>query len=246
MRKSDKQNVLAAATVVLCIMFTLGLCYFLNGEGFLLALNYGEEGEKYYCVCAGAYEDLTLARSSAELVKSRGGAGYVIAGEELNDVVLAVYANKEEAENVLGNAASGGSYIKEISISEIKTDWADKALREDISEALGYFDIVFDKFKNLAEGLSGETLTLVDVRTSLAVLKSQIDEMRISFNNASSGKDDGKYTEIKLALVTAIALIENTEADAKSSSAVVAVSSLRYQSVQLVLCRQALANVLSK
>ena len=89
MLKSDRQNALAVAAVALCFMLTLGLCYFLGGEGFLLAFNQSEAEVKCYLLCSGAYENTELARAAAELVKSRGGAGYVILGETA-EVVLAM------------------------------------------------------------------------------------------------------------------------------------------------------------
>ena len=73
---------------------------------------------------------------------------------------------------------------------------------------------------------------------------------RSALNAATAGKDDARYTEVKLALVTAVALIDNAEIDASSSSSstarVNAASSLRYQTVQLILCRQSLASALSQ
>ena len=106
MKKSDRQNALAVAAVALCFMLTLGLTYFLGGEGFLAAFNQSEAEVKCYLLCGGAYESAELARSAAELVKSRGGAGYVLLGDSA-EVVLSVYASEEEAEGVLAGGSAG-------------------------------------------------------------------------------------------------------------------------------------------
>ena len=250
MRKSDKQNWLVVSAIVLCVMLTLGLCYLLNGEGFISALNYGENEEKYYLVCAGAYENIALARAEASLVKSRGGAGYVLLTDDAYNVVLAAYPSEEEAQAVLSNAASGGAYVKEVCIGEVKSDWAEKDVRGSVEKALGYFGKTYSALREMADGLSDETLTSVDVKNRLDVLRAEIDALRSALNAATAGKDDARYTEVKLALVTAVALIDNAEIDASSSSSstarVNAASSLRYQTVQLILCRQSLASALSQ
>ena len=186
MKKSDRQNALAVAAVALCFMLTLGLTYFLGGEGFLAAFNQSEAEVKCYLLCGGAYESAELARSAAELVKSRGGAGYVLLGDSA-EVVLSVYASEEEAES---------------------------------------------------------TLTLADVATRVAVCRARVDELRGNFATAAREFSDARSTELKLALVTAVALIDNISLS-ESAGAPRAASSLRYQCVQLVLCREALLSALN-
>lgn len=244
MRKSDRQNAIAVAAVVLCFMLTLGLVYLLGGEGFLLAFNQSDAEEKCYLLCAGAYENVVLARNAAELVRSRGGAGYVIAGEEY-EVVLAAYPDREDAESVMENGSAGtGAYIKEIAVGAISTEWAGKSLAAEAEKALRYYADVFGCLTECADGVSAGVMTLTDVRTRLAVCRAGVEEMRSAFSAASSGSGDARVTELKLALVTAVALIDNvTAADVYGSAG--AVSSLRYQCVQLVLCRNALMSVLN-
>lgn len=244
MRKSDKQNALAVAAIALCFMITLGLCYLLGGEGFLLAFNQSDGEVKCYLLCSGSYENVTLARNAAELVKSRGGAGYVVTGD-VCEVVLSAYAEKEDAEAVLQNGGAGsGAYIKEVTVGEISTDWASDAFAEEAEDALGYYDTVFECLYESANGLAGSTLTLTDVRTSVAVCRARVEDLREKFNAAAAGDGDARTTELKLALVTAVALLDNAELY-DNAGTVAAVSSLRYQCVQLVFCREALCEVLN-
>lgn len=243
MRKSDKQNALAVAAVALCFMLTLGLCYLIGGEGFLHAFNQSEGVVKCYLLCSGSYEDVTLARSAAELIKTRGGAGYVVTGERC-EVVLAAYADREDAEKVMQSGSGGsGTYIKEVTVGEPDTDWASGSLKDAVDKALGYYDTVFETLYDAANGLAASTLTLTDVRTEIAVCRARVEELRGEFNSAAAGEDDARCTEVKLALVTAVALIDNVLLSDSAGSAA-AVSSLRYQCVQLVFCREALCNVL--
>ena len=244
MKKSDRQNALAVAAVALCFMLTLGLCYFLGGEGFLIAFNQSEGEVKCYLLCGGSYENVTLARNAAELAKSRGGAGYVIVGD-VSEVVLAAYASYDDAQSVLdGGSAGTGAYIKEVTVGEIPVDWAPKDMREAAESALGYYDIVFDCLYETANGIAADSLTVADARTRVAVCRARVEEMRSDFSDASAGSDDARCTELKLALVTALALIDNVALSDMYGSAA-AVSSLRYQCVQLVLCREALYGVLA-
>ena len=244
MRKSDRQNALAVAAVALCFMLTLGLTYLLGGEGFLLAFNKSDADEKCYLLCGGAYENVELAREAAELVKTRGGAGYVIVGEEC-EVVLAAYLAQEDAEKVLDGGGGGtGAYIKEIAVGALDPAVFGDDMEGETESALGYFSLAFDCFTSAADGLSEGTLTASDVRTRLAVCRARVEELRSGFSDAAREVSDTRATELKLALVTALALIDNaTAADMHGSAAIV--SSLRYQSVQLVLCREALLGVWS-
>ena len=242
MRTSDRQNALAVAAVALCFMLTLGLAYLLGGEGFLLAFNQSDADEKCYLLCGGAYENVELAREAAELVKTRGGAGYVIVGEEC-EVVLAAYLTLEDAEKVLDGGGGGtGAYLKEVPVGAFDTAALGDDIADETESALGYFSLTFDCFTSAADGLSAGTLTASDVRIRLAVCRARVEELRTAFSDAAREVSDARATELKLALVTALALIDNvTAADMYGSAAVI--SSLRYQSVQLALCREALLGV---
>ena len=85
MKKSDRQNALAVAAVALCFMLTLGLCYFLGGEGFLLAFNQSEGEVKCYLLCGGSYENVTLARNAAVVY------GQVLSNEEMENIINALF-----------------------------------------------------------------------------------------------------------------------------------------------------------
>lgn len=243
MRKTDKQNALVVAAVALCFMLTLALCRLLDGEGFLLAFEKSDESVKCYLLCGGEYEDIALARAAADVVKSRGGAGYVIVGERC-EVVLAAYPDEETALSVAeGGGAGEGTYVKAVTVGEASADWAEGELRTATETALGYFDVVFDCLYAAANGIESGKMTPADARNSVTAMRERTDDMRAAYNAAAYGVTDPRCTEVKLALVTAVALLDNAEPDA-SHGAVKIASSLRYQCVQLVLCREALVQAL--
>lgn len=238
MRKSDKQNAIVVATIVLCFMLTLGLCRLFSGEGFLKVFAESPSGETFYAITNGGYPDVALARSSAELIKSRGGAGYVVKGDKI-EIIVAAYRNKENAQTALNKLGDKSAYLKEIPIAAPNMKWCSKDLLPSVEKALAYFDTVFDSLTQTASALSDQTKTIVDAKTEIDVLKGRINDLKSLFYSDTAGSDGEQITEIKLALVTALALIENVTLD---KSIPQAVSSLRYQAVQLLFCRQALMN----
>lgn len=242
-RNFDKQNGIVVATIVLCFMLTLGTCYFLAGEGVLTsAFSENESGKTFYFISAGDYEDLTLARSSAELIKLRGGAGYVVSGDKI-EIILSVYPDQTSAESVLKKTKDQGVYLVEIATEKIEYGWAGNDFKDSVKQAVGYFDIAFDKLYSLSNSLAAGTITNEDARAQIRVLYTQIEDLKAEFYQNSAGNSDGRVTEIKLALVTTLALLDNVDTE---STLAAALSSIRYQNVQLTYCFQALAAKLAE
>ena len=193
MKRSDRQNALVVSAIALCFMLTLGLSYFLAGEGFLLAFNQSEADEKCYLLCAGSYENAELARNAAELVRSRGGAGYVMTKERA-EVVLAAYKSREDAEKVVeSGSAGGGAYILEVPVGEVSVSWAEESFRDAAKSALDYFDIVFDCLYETANGVAEGALTLLDARTRVAVCRVRVEEMREDFLSRAREESGAEY-----------------------------------------------------
>ena len=235
MRVEDKGNILCVCAVVLCVMLTLGLCLMLSGQGFIGAVMFeGVKSESVYFVCSGPYNDIVLARSSAELVKNRGGAGYMLAsgGYEL---VYAAYSSKADAESVSSGIA--GTYVKQIDIKKSKLKWADKEEKTASLAALEYYDIAFSTLTECADKLNAKQMTLADVKVKTSTLRQQIEDIKSVYSQNTPDDINSKTAEIKLAHMTALALIDNLTLNSGDASAL---SSLRYATVQLVLSRQAL------
>ena len=110
-------------------------------------------------------------------------------------------------------------------------------MKESVSDALKYFDIAFESLYKTANDLNGESITVEDAKTQIKVLYSQIDDIKSQFYQESESFDKEQITEIKLALVTTLALLDNIDF---SKNRAFVTSSLRYQLVQLTYCRKAL------
>lgn len=101
MRKIAKDNIIVVCTIVLCIMLTLALCVSFSEGGLLSVFNKVESKlQTMWAIACKGYSDISTARQSAEMIKSRGGAGYVQNGDEI-EIIYAVYKSEEDAKKCL-------------------------------------------------------------------------------------------------------------------------------------------------
>ncbi len=237
MRKGAKENIIVVCTIVLCFMLTIGLCSVFSGDGIIGVFSAGKDGGiEAYALAVGGYSDMTLARNAAELIKGRGGAGYVISGDSI-EIIYAVYPDEESAKKVLVALDESSAYVKQIKINIPKYKWADGDVKTAVDAAMGYYKISFDSLYNTANALADGSMGVEDARTEIRVLTAQINDIKSAFYQSVSEIDNEDITQIKLALITALALLDNIKT---TGSVPQFVSSLRYALVQLVYCRQAL------
>ena len=239
-KTTSGENVFVVATIVLCFLVTLGLSFAFSGDGFLsLAQVFAKSEERsFYLLAIGGYDDMTIARNTAELVKNRGGAGYVLKGEDGNniEIIFAAYDDSDAADKVLATVEDRSAYLKTIIVKDSTLKWASGDVKTAAKDALCYFDIAFKTLYETSNSLNDNAVSLEEARTRIRVLSTQIGDIKSIFYSKTAGIDSREVTEIKLALITALALLDNVE----YSSVVKACSSMRYQIVQLVLCYQAL------
>ncbi len=241
-RESSKENLFVVGVIVLCFVVTLGLSFIFSGKGFLsLAEVFGKENTRtFYAVTVGGYDDMTLARSTAELVKSRGGAGYVVRsnedGKDNIEIVFAIYKDKTSAENVLNTIEDRSAYLKEIVVNEPSYSWCEGDVKTAVLNAMQYFDTAFDVMYLTSNLLNDNAMTVEDAKTKIKVLYTQIEDIKSVFYQNTQDAQKSQITEIKLALITTLALLDNVEYSSTAKCA----SSIRYQLVQLVYCYKAL------
>lgn len=89
----------------------------------------------------------------------------------------------------------------------------------------------------VANDLNADIISVEDAKTQIKVLRAQIEDIKCVFYQNTADCDKVQIGEIKVALATALALIDNVDF-AKSRAFVT--SSIRYQLVQLTYCRKAL------
>lgn len=237
MQKVAKENIIVVCTVVLCFMLTIALCASFTGKGILGAFSLEKREDKtVFAVCTGGYEDMTLARTTADLIKGRGGAGYIFSGDSI-EIIYAVYPDEDSAKKVLAGLGENGAYIKEISIKAVSLKWAKGEVKDAVQAALGYYELAFASLYKTANSLADGTMSAEDAKTQIRVLYAQIEDLKSDLYQKTVDEDGEELTNIKLALITALALLDNIKT---SGSVAQITSSVRYALVQLVYCRQAL------
>lgn len=239
MRKIAKDNIIVVCTIVLCIMLTLALCVSFSEGGLLSVFNKVEsKSQTMWAIACKGYSDISTARQSAEMIKSRGGAGYVQSGEEI-EIIYAVYKSEEDAKKVLAGLSDKSLYLKRYDISEGSFKWCKEDIKSAVGEALCYFDVFFDGLYDLSNKLNESKISVEDAKIEIKVLQAQIEDIKSVFYQKTANCNEEQITQIKLALVTSLALLDNVDF---SKNDAYATASLRYQLVQGVLCRQALMN----
>ncbi len=239
MRKIAKDNIIVVCTIVLCIMLTLALCVSFSEGGLLSVFNKVEsKSQTMWAIACKGYSDISMARQSAEMIKSRGGAGYVQSGEEI-EIIYAVYKSEEDAKKVLAGLSDKSLYLKRYDISEGSFKWCKEDIKSAVGEALCYFDVFFDGLYDLSNKLNESKISVEEAKIEIKVLQAQIEDIKSAFYQKTANCNEEQITQIKLALVTTLALLDNVDF---SKNDAYATASLRYQLVQGVLCRQALMN----
>ena len=181
MRKGAKENIIVVCTIVLCFMLTIGLCSVFSGDGIIGVFSAGKDGGiEAYALAVGGYSDMTLARAAAELIKGRGGAGYVISGDSI-EIIYAVYPDEESAKKVLVALDESSAYVKQIKINIPKYKWADGDIKTAVDAAMGYYKISFDSLYNTANALADGSMGVEDARTKIRILTAQINDIKSAF-----------------------------------------------------------------
>lgn len=239
MRKIAKDNIIVVCTIVLCIMLTLALCVSFSEGGLLSVFNKVEsKSQTMWAIACKGYSDISTARQSAEMIKSRGGAGYVQSGDEI-EIIYAVYKSEEDAKKVLAGLSDKSLYLKRYEISEGSFKWCKEDVKSAVGEALCYFDVFFDGLYDLSNKLNESKISVEEAKIEIKVLQAQIEDIKSAFYHKTANYNEEQITQIKLGLVTSLALLDNVDF---SKNDAYATASLRYQLVQGVLCRQALMN----
>lgn len=239
MRKPAKDNIIVVCTIVLCIMLTLALCVSFSEGGLLSVFNKVEsKSQTMWAIACKGYSDISTARQSAEMIKSRGGAGYVQSGDEI-EIIYAVYKSEEDAKKVLAGLSDKSLYLKRYDISEGSFKWCKEDIKSAVGEALCYFDVFFDGLYDLSNKLNESKISVEEAKIEIKVLQAQIEDIKSAFYKKTANCNEKQITQIKLGLVTSLALLDNIDF---SKNVALVTSSIRYQLVQLVLCRQSLMN----
>lgn len=240
-RRKSGDNGLVIATVIVSLLFVVAVGYFIGGDNLVSSVfNKASKEVQTFCfLTTDTFEDITIARQNADIIRNRGGAGYVDMREG-NRIILAVYPDVQSAKSVQQKLGDNSIIVASIDIPAFKINMKDKTLNTACDNALEYFDIAFDELYNMSNSLADNNIAIEDVKVKLDVLRTQIGDIKSVFYEKTKDADDAEITEIKVAIVTCLALIDGVEIGDLART----LSSLRRQTVQLVFCHVALANTL--
>lgn len=193
--------VIVLLLIVVCFSFTFLALDFLSGGFFLkefdntlfVSKNYIEEG-KFYAVYSGKYDNMETARATVPLEQSKGGAGYVLKHGEEYYMLLAVFDNLSDAENVQKKQAKAGFYaeIMELDFPSISLEDMSEKKRKATKTALFLPVTIYKNLyalsvtystKNKDEALSD---ALKSIRADLLIKK----EDYINNTNNNGGADE--------------------------------------------------------
>ena len=244
MRKNRKQrdNGVVVATVIITVLFVISAGYLVGGDMTITTLFQSKTDTKtFYFLSTDGFDDVTIARQNADLIRNRGGAGYVdLQGN--NRIILAVYPDEQSANIVRDKVGDNSLIVSSLKGETIDTKVAGNNLKDDVATALTYFDTAFDTLYNMSNALADDQISIDDVKTQTMVLRNQIEDIKSVFYENTKDSSHASITEIKVAIVTCLALIDGIEIGDLAQT----LSSLRRQTVQLVFCYQALCNTLSR
>ena len=232
---------MVVATVIITVLFVISAGYLVGGDMTITTLFQSKTDTKtFYFLSTDGFDDVTIARQNADLIRNRGGAGYVdLQGN--NRIILAVYPDEQSANAVRDKVGDNSLVVSSLAVKSINTSVAGRGLKDDVASALTYFDTTFDTLYNLSNALAENKITIDDVKTQITVLRSQIEDIKFVFYENAKDSAHASITEIKVALVTCIALVDGVEIGELAPT----LSSLRRQTVQLVYCYEALASTLA-
>ena len=142
---------------------------------------------------------------------------------------------------MLAKLSDKSLYVKKYEIAKGSFKWCKDEMKSAVDDALKYFDTAFEVMFECSDSLNEGSMSISDAKNKIKVLYAQIEDIKSEFYQKVENYDNEEITQIKLGLVTTLALLDNIDFSKNEAQTA---SSIRYQLVQTVLCRQALMNAL--
>jgi len=201
-RLDKKRAALIILAMVLCVMLTILSCSFLSGEGFSGLITWGREKDYYYLLSSGRYSTVPLAREAAEIIRARGGAGYVLRDGDDYHLIVAAFPTREEAEAVLKKQESG-FYIIEIPYE--KETYFDLDEKETALKGLEFFDESFKKLNELTIAIEKGDIALSSIKPDILLMQGKAERYYRELKG-----DDERIAALGASLAIAAAQLDNT------------------------------------
>lgn len=141
-----------------------------------------------YCIAVGEFENENLALTQSELIKEKGGAGYIYKNNQTFTVLVSGYLDKKTCQDVIekNNLIVENLTCLEITIS--KTHIAHNRAKSEVSNLTDICNIALNTFKKLQEisnGFDSGELSSNQTYNQLFDLSYQIDAVISNFKTQS-------------------------------------------------------------
>jgi len=198
---------------MICFCATLLAADLLTGGYFLSdsSIAGGTEYLSYYAVETGVYSDSKTAGDYALKAMARGGGGYTIADKDGYHVILAVYPDKKQAEDIVSKLNSGGDPVNLYILSTPVFNGGSLSETEKTVAltALSYIGIVYEELYNLSNDYDKETVTFTEAKNKTEQLIGQVMQMQNQLNNESRNFPDLAFTKIKAEMGAAVSQVKS-------------------------------------
>ncbi len=162
-------------------MLAIGLAGFFSGSGFMSAVSW-QETKKYYAIAYGGYDNLLLAKNDADMIREKGGAGYVVGENGVYHLMMSVYQTKLEAEKVK-KKLDDSVYIKEIDSRQYDFSWCKSGEREKTEKALSSISELFVRLENLLVILGGKNFSRAEFSNKVSNVLHELKNGKEVFDN---------------------------------------------------------------
>ena len=216
---------------ILCFSITLFAADFLSGHSgiaeyaALFTRSKKDEATYYYAVYAAKSEDMGIAYKNAGVIRSEGGAGYVMKSGKEYYVILNAYASKEDAESVAKKQAN-------YQIIEIRIPSFDLKKAKSLAPAEDSKDLYRESYLFLyqaANDLASGKYAEEDMKRALNREKETILAKETAYAENIRGQEDSVLIEYKVLLAEIRSAYENL-----TSGSDRLVSDARYYSVMIL------------
>lgn len=220
---------IAILFIVICFCSSLLLLDYFS-DGYVLA-DFDEVSAlnktNYYCIQMGMYGDLETANYYANLIKQRGGAGFILKDGNFR-VLASVYKNSSEAEAIITRLNNLGTvcslYVLQTEeIFDVSLSHSDREKMRFISLCTDY---AYQELYNLSNEMDVETITNAEIKGKIQSLLDSLEQYETMLLSTKTSKK----AEIQACLTSIRESIKKLPLSPTSSS-------IRYAYIEILASR---------
>jgi len=187
-----------------------------------------------FALQTGAFSNIENAKSAAQTLKAKGGAGYVIKDEDLSRVLISCYLSNDEAVNVMARLDTEQNILVrqfEIKIEPVNIEIkADEKTIASVEAGFNFIPTIFEKMQDISYAYDGGEL-----ETSESIFNDLMITLK-SVTDTLESETNGTNNQVVL---DEINLLKNyhksiSEINLKSDDRVVISSQIKYTGLDII------------